>query len=64
MCKYCDGELLLAKKDFDLGRKLEISIDDGSELCIWIDHNDLYHEEYIPINYCPMCGRKLKGECQ
>lgn len=68
MCKYCDdnGELVYHEwKDTPKGSK-GISVGvvlDG--LCIDASadtYEPNYIEEVIKINYCPMCGRKLKEE--
>lgn len=60
MCEYCSDKTPLVIADFDLGRKLEVSIEKVGKLCVWLNHDDLYHEEYIDIDYCPKCGRELK----
>ena len=48
MCEYC--------KPVDENKDL-------LNLQVWLDGGDLYVDELskrIPINYCPMCGRKLR----
>lgn len=60
MCKYCEyfNNVLLIKTD-DIGtyvgilfNKLKLGYTDNGK--------ELYAE--TPINYCPMCGRKLTEE--
>lgn len=64
MCKYCTGwyatHARIVRSDFvkaairkRLGR---------SFLVIAADHGDDHDYVEAPINYCPMCGRKLGGD--
>ena len=55
MCEYCDGEC----KDFELNY-VSMSLDKDGDLCIDYNHGWEGFTEYKHINYCPMCGRKLK----
>ena len=43
------------------GNKLRVEIDDFQWHDLWNDTDDYYRFE-VEINYCPMCGRKLKGD--
>ena len=60
MCEYCAKEY--DNKQFKTKSDFEIEIDtDG--LNIYFNQGNMY-ENYsdstiIPINFCPMCGRKL-----
>lgn len=69
-CEYCEkGALLVSasswhssKGDFYPGISVGI---DGDEL--WIEatpdtYEPGYMEEYIKINFCPMCGTRLSEE--
>ncbi len=73
MCKYCDGERSPTCKniyhpDYDVkpcGRGDQgcmatmVIDDDGPEIVIMKRHSA---EGYFNINFCPICGRNLKGE--
>lgn len=52
MCDYCNPEAIPINDD-----KVLVEVEEG-ELCIYFQ----YHTCIIPINYCPMCGRKLRDE--
>ena len=52
-CKYCNGELLFGNADL----WVEVEIMDG-KLDICTDEMRVK----ITINYCPMCGEKLKED--
>lgn len=69
-CKYCTGDCEeLIDTRTKLSRKTVLIIP-GIEA--WIDAGELtvaavsdtyesnYQEESVPINFCPMCGRKLR----
>lgn len=61
MCDYCcNGKVLGESKDRLQGVDAEIS---GYELEIsgWYDSSVALATLFIPINYCPMCGRDLRG---
>lgn len=52
------GKLMLVAPDAtDLPNKfklnVELSVDDGDSIIL---------DEYVPINYCPFCGKELKVE--
>lgn len=54
-CRYCDKRNprpIISYSD------LKVCIDDG-ELAITYEGCTDRETEYYPINYCPMCGRKL-----
>ena len=60
MCEYCGGDArVLGGKLFDYHALIR-----GGELHIrhrYTDRSlDIVDSEIIDINYCPMCGRKLK----
>lgn len=67
MCEYCEkdepiidtmNELSL-KGDFYYGVTVCIS---DNELCVTASpdtHECGFQEETVPINFCPMCGRRL-----
>lgn len=62
MCKYCEGgkPLGASSSRFD-GVEVEI---EGADLVVgaWYDSCVAIVPLYIPINYCPMCGRDLRKE--
>lgn len=58
MCKYCDeGE------GIEYGGFETLYIDKKDEELIYeaTDCDGDYSETQFSINYCPMCGKKLKG---
>lgn len=62
MCEYCeDGKPLGASSSRFDGVEAEI---EGADLVVgaWYDSGVGNVPLYIPINYCPMCGRDLRGE--
>lgn len=69
MCKYCEGEHLKVYQDFDVAVKANITKEPESSPCIsasfLIDGGFFGFENVnieIPINYCPICGRRLTKE--
>ena len=57
MCKYCENGDSIYYDDLDvyiIGNELNIDLNMNIE-DVYIDN-----EYEIEINYCPMCGRKLK----
>lgn len=70
MCGYCNQKKWSKKEkacDYDFEHR--ITLDDGGWIGLYmgIDKNDDYYlsamgddEVRCVINYCPMCGRKLK----
>jgi len=62
MCKYCNFNNSLTKgESISEGDSCAIEIEKFEHsgfLCI--SNNDKYVCESMIINYCPMCGRKLK----
>ena len=68
-CKYCQirngescGELFDLSKNIDGGKQnFEICLFDSPEdEGFVIDIGGVYTDIRIDINYCPMCGRKLR----
>lgn len=62
MCEYCDlvsGD----ERDFEYGKNVNMHIERHCNTYTLVASNAY---EYIEkeINYCPMCGRKLKEEKQ
>lgn len=68
MCKYCEspklgvGQVALAENDFyvaqvDIDTPIGRRVDNGGTLRFF----DNIEEFVIPIQYCPMCGRKLNA---
>ncbi len=61
-CKYCNGEEYLRKR-IESGI-VDMWVDVDNDLCIERDtglkYSDMDFDSYVEINYCPMCGRKLK----
>ena len=55
-CKYCDGQNDPPTKNL-FGNKESLVVITGTVL--YLDVNDVL-DVTIGINYCPMCGRKLK----
>ena len=66
MCKYCyvDDEGESVGKELKCSRIKKLIIWEaymfGDESAIRIS-SDLASEKVIKINYCPMCGRQLRG---
>ncbi|WP_125607927.1 hypothetical protein [Lapidilactobacillus bayanensis] len=71
-CQYChfeDKYTYSAKKMLYKERALDNTIrylgcdimrqDDGIELTINVNTQDVVYQRGVLINYCPMCGRKL-----
>ena len=58
MCDYCTA--WCHKLIVDTGT-LSAFVTTGGELCV--EFHGTYDQEYdvVPINYCPMCGRDLRG---
>lgn len=54
MCEYCSNVKLLQCKVVAEGKTGARSIKDGKFELI-----PCYSEIFIPLNYCPVCGRKL-----
>ena len=60
MCKYCEsGTNIIEPRDGALG--ILIGIQDEKDLRVLTENNK---QIIIRINYCPMCGRKLKSEIE
>lgn len=62
-CDYCDGDYLMpVSESVSFGIETHACIDGGKLLVnagsLENDYDHGYSE--TPINYCPMCGRKLK----
>lgn len=70
-CKYCcgvksilDTQLIPSRKNEFGYPGIEVMID-GEELCVYAvadTYEPNFQEEFVTINFCPMCGRKLKEE--
>ncbi|MGL6184819.1 MAG: hypothetical protein ACRC1T_05510 [Clostridium chrysemydis] len=55
MCKYCEGDKWIYEDN-----SLSIGVSKGKDLLeVHTDTDDYY--EIIKVNYCPMCGKKLKS---
>jgi len=63
MCKYCKAQVGNLQMFTNASTDVEVWHDeDGGYLDISIDGiESRLSESAIPINYCPMCGRKLNG---
>jgi len=60
MCDYCKGKYLKENEPIFKNQYWEISIDvNNKELEIWSEFES-NNEIDIKINYCPICGKKLK----
>jgi Zn-finger nucleic acid-binding protein len=66
MCEYCEKEKTMMQRDYVnlsmIHYTAGVFIDNRGYLRL-VDLDDcscLDHGEYIKINYCPMCGKKLK----
>ena len=60
MCEYCNENKSYKKRLYDCDD--EIFINDKNKLNVYVDCEEYQYNIEIKINYCPMCGRKLKGE--
>ena len=75
MCDYCETENLMKNVKFLVDSELDMGIFPNVDLCVSIyggeengyglqtvivDGRDLFVKN-IPINFCPICGRKLKA---
>lgn len=61
-CKYCSGEPIYSTESDELEREyLYLYVKDHS-LNLFYENADPYESLFnsFEINYCPMCGRKLK----
>lgn len=54
MCDFCEKQQLIEKYGFI------VYIDSDNDLCVDRVVGDEF--AYYDINYCPMCGRKLKDK--
>lgn len=55
-CKYCDGESAECEIFIDsLTNEYYLNVQTST----WDDYYDELVHEYVNINYCPYCGRKL-----
>ena len=62
-CEYCEkSKDFTFKEAYDrseLNKYLQMYVQEDG-ICISLDvSNDIVLDEYIDINFCPMCGRKL-----
>lgn len=68
MCEYCEKGKVIQSNNFCGEAKMTISCSKQFNILnIWGDKNkfSVFHKYYQPrfdINYCPMCGKELKGE--
>ena len=64
MCKYCEGRALLITTAKGSGHYIEVGIW-KDKLVAESSYEDAYCKETVnkgvEINYCPVCGRPLKG---
>ena len=73
MCKYCEG---CSDKEHGKGEVIDTKESEGFKVEFFIEYNELESNVYmdddtlgntflpcagININFCPMCGRKLKS---
>lgn len=70
-CRYCRGEVYLIdersgcysnKGDFCHGIRVNICEGELGIEAVADTHEPNYQETDIQINYCPMCGEKLREE--
>jgi len=60
-CKYCKGTKTLLSSPF--GNTFKVLIGDGTLCAIWENvQEEGYSSSSKHINYCPMCGVKLRTE--
>jgi hypothetical protein len=58
-CRYCNADSKKLIDNFDSQDGTELGISDRKLLLdVWSGGQDA-DDESVPINYCPMCGRKL-----
>lgn len=68
MCKYCSGlddsKYLFRKKYrfFDWVSSLSGIVMQNGEIEVSLSLGSDWIEENVKINFCPMCGKKLKDE--
>ena len=61
MCEYCENTKLLGNSK-SLIEGVDAAIDGGKlRVSGWFDGIAGVQPLYIPVNYCPMCGRDLRG---
>lgn len=56
MCKICDLARIISCKVTIEGRSYIRNFEGN------LEEHPAYSEIHIPINYCPMCGKKLREE--
>ena len=70
-CRYCKGEVYLIdhrsgrysnKGEFTYGIRVDICDGELGIEAVADTHEPNYQEDYIQINYCPMCGEKLRED--
>lgn len=70
-CRYCRGEVYLTdsrsgrysnKGEFTHGIRVDICDGELGIEAVADTYEPNYQEESIEINYCPMCGEKLREE--
>ena len=55
---------VMVKKIFNepLYSNIHIMLEDGHNILGYDNSSNEYATEYVEINYCPICGRKLKED--
>lgn len=65
MCKYCEGRAPLINTGCLSGHNIDVGIWEDKLIAESI-YADAYGKETVnkglKINYCPMCGRRFKGD--
>ena len=56
MCEYCERK---EGKDFPNAGSFNIWLDSNKELFVDVPYCGI---NKVPINFCPICGRKLKDD--
>lgn len=61
MCEYCEGDKFILEDRYERGAASFkwMSLHSNGLLVFNTDGNE-YERGEVYINYCPMCGRKLK----
>lgn len=69
MCEYCETKMRLPIGELSITIGTECIIDgiDEDDPCVYVEGNELCLEyegviEIEPINFCPKCGRDLRGD--
>ena len=59
-CEFCKGTHYTERKAILDNREFELLIDTDNTICVFCKESKDLDE--VKINFCPMCGRPLKGE--